>query len=161
MNIIEAITTRRNIKAFKPDSIPRESIISWLQAAAHAPNHRMTEPWEILWVGPQTREKLGHKNNFGGAPVVLAMLSTPAKSELDREEHIEAVACFIENFMLAAHAEGYGAGWSSLGASQRAKEILGVQAGYDVIGLIPVGLPEAVPELKPRTDINTKIREMP
>lgn len=161
MNIIELITSRRNIKSFKPDSVPRDKIVAWLQAASYAPNHRMTEPWEILWIGPDTREKLHHKNNFGGAPVVLALLSTPAKTELDREEHMAAVNCFIENFMLAAHAEGYGTGWSSLGASPKSKEILGVQPGYDVVGLIPVGVPDTVPEPKPRTDINAKMRELP
>lgn len=161
MNVIDLIQSRRNIKAFKPDPIAKDQIISWLQAASYAPNHRMTEPWEILFIGAETRAKLHHKTDFGGAPVVIAVLSTPAKTELDREEHIEAVACFLQNFMLAAHAEGVGTGWSSLGASTKSREILGVQEGYDVVGIIPIGIPESVPEAKPRTDITAKIKELP
>ncbi|MGZ4106601.1 MAG: nitroreductase family protein [Tumebacillaceae bacterium] len=161
MNFIDLITSRRNIKAFKPDAIARERILAWLEAASYAPNHRMTEPWEILFIGPETRAKLHHKTDFGGAPVVLAVLSTPAHSALDRDEHIEAVSCFLQNFFLVAHAEGVGTGWSSLGASPKAREVLGVQEGYDVVGLIPVGLPESIPATKPRTDIGAKIKELP
>jgi nitroreductase len=161
MNVLELIQSRRNIKAFKPDPISREQLTAWLQAASYAPNHRMTEPWEILFIGPETRAKLHHKTDFGGAPVVIAVLSTPAHTELDREEHIAAVSCFLQNFMLSAHAEGVGTGWSSLGASPKAREVLGVQAGYDVVGIIPIGIPDSVPEAKPRTDISVKIKELP
>jgi nitroreductase len=161
VNLIVLITSRRNIKAFKPDAIAREQIVAWLQAASYAPNHRMTEPWEIVFIGPETRAKLHHKHDFGGAPVVLAVLSTPAHTPLDRDEHIEAVSCFLQNFMLAEHAEGVGTGWSSLGASPKAREVLGVQEGYDVVGLIPVGIPETIPAAKPRADLAAKIKELP
>ena len=161
MNVHDAIVSRRNIKKFRQQSIDRDQVERWLQAAAYAPNHRMTEPWEIVWVGPETRAQVHHKNDFGGAPVVLAVLSTPAKTEVDRNEHLEAVACFIQNFMLLAHSEGVGTGWSSLGASPKVREVLGVQPGYEVVGFIPVGYPEEVPSPKPRTPIQQKIRELP
>lgn len=157
MNITELILSRRNIKKFKNDPISNEKVVEMLQVAAYAPNHRMHEPWEIMWIGPETRAQLNHKNDFGGAPVVLAVLSTPAATALDRDEHVEAVSCFIQNFMLLAHAEGYGTGWSSMGASARAREILGVQEGYEVIGIIPVGYAEEVPPAAPRTEINQKL----
>jgi nitroreductase len=161
VNVIEAITTRRNIKAFKPDPIDHDLILSWLQAASFAPNHRMTEPWEVLFIGPETRAKLAHKNDFGGAPVVLAIVSSPGKTSLDRDEHVVAVSCFIQNFLLAAHAAGVGTGWSSIGASPRAHQLLGLAEGYEVIGVIPVGFPAAVPDAKPRTDIQNKINHLP
>lgn len=156
-----AVRTRRNIKSFKPDPIDRELLEELLQAASFAPNHRMTEPWEIRFIGPATRSLLNHKTNFGDAPVVLAVLSTPAKTEVDRDEHYAAVSCFILNFMLAAWEKGIGTGWSSLGVSKHAKELLGVEPGYDVVGLIPVGYPAEVPESKPRTPIKEKIKDLP
>ncbi|MFC4768769.1 nitroreductase family protein [Effusibacillus consociatus] len=161
MSTVSAVRTRRTIKSFKPDPIPRELLEELLEAASFAPNHRMTEPWEILVVGPSTRALLNHKTNFGGAPVVLAILSKPAKTEVDRDEYYAAVSCFILNFMLAAWEKGIGTGWSSLGLSKRAQEVLGIQPGYEVVGLIPVGFPAEVPEPKPRTPIQTKIKELP
>lgn len=161
MNVIQAIMTRRNIKSFKPDPIDEAMVMNWLQAASYAPNHRHTEPWEIYWVGTVTRAAVGHKTDFGGAPVVLAVVSTPAKTPLDRDEHIEAVSCFLQNFMLAAHAEGVGTGWSSIGATPKVRALLHLQDGYECVGFIPVGYPAVVPEAKPRTAIEKKIQRLP
>lgn len=159
--VIEAIKARRNIKAFKPDTIDEKEWLSWLEAASFAPNHRMNEPWEVLVVGPETRAGLGHKTDFGGAPVVLAVLSKPAPTPLERDENVMAVSCFIQNFMLAAHEAGAGVFWSSIGASPRNREVLGVQEGYDVIGVLGVGYPAEVPEAKARTPITSKIAYLP
>ncbi|WP_018132578.1 nitroreductase family protein [Effusibacillus pohliae] len=158
--VISAVRGRRNIKSFKPDPIPRELLEELLEAASYAPNHRLTEPWEILVVGPATRALLNHKTNFGGAPVVLAILSKPANTQVDRDEYYAATACFIQNFMLAAWEKGIGTGWSSLGLSKHAREVLQIEPGYEVVGLIPVGYPAEVPEAKPRTAIGQKIREL-
>ncbi|UUZ90476.1 nitroreductase [Paenibacillus sp. P25] len=158
MNIGEIIRSRRNIKQFKSAPVDQAKLLSWLQTVAYAPNHRLTEPWEILVIGPETRRKLNHKTDFGGAPVLLAVLSQPGNSPLQREENIAAVSCFIDNFLLSAWEEGVGTGWSSLGAAASSRATLGVPEGYDVIGIIAVGYPEAVPEPKARTEITAKLK---
>ncbi|BCJ85245.1 nitroreductase family protein [Effusibacillus dendaii] len=160
-NVLETIRTRRTIKTFKPDPVARELLQELLNAASWAPNHRMTEPWQVLFVGPETRAKLHHKTDFGGAPVLLAILCEPGKTEIDQEEHYAAVACFITNFMLAAWEKGIGTGWSSLAASQHVRELLGVQEGTKVVGLLPVGYPAEVPSPKERTPMEQKIKYLP
>lgn len=161
MQIMEVIEHRRNIKHFRPDPIDLSEVLQWLQSAAFAPNHRMTEPWEVWFIGPQTRAELSHKRNFGDAPIVFALLSPPTRTTLERDEQLVAAGCFLENFCLAATAAGAGTGWSSLGASHRNREILGVPDGYDVVTIISVGYPAEVPEAKPRTPIEDKIKQLP
>lgn len=161
MNVIDIIQTRRNIKKFKKDQIERCTILSWLQAATFAPNHRMTEPWEVYFIGPETRAKLNHKSNFGNAPVIFAVLSKHGKNEIEREENRAATACFIQNFMLSAWAEGVGSFWSSIGISPTNRVILSVPDDYDVIGVIGLGYPEEIPVIKTRTLIDEKIKELP
>ena len=159
--MIEVIRSRRNIKKFKPDEVKEDDLMTWLQAASMAPNHRMTEPWEILFLGKETREKLNHKTNFGNAPVVMAVLSKNGATQIELIENALATACFIQNFNLAAWADGVGAFWSSIGASERSREILGVPDGYEVIGVLGVGYPEIIPEPKPRKPIAEKIKRLP
>jgi len=159
--MIEVIRSRRNIKKFKPDEVKEEDLMTWLQAASMAPNHRMTEPWEILFLGKETREKLNHKTNFGNAPVVMAVLSKNGMTQIELIENALATACFIQNFNLAAWADGVGSFWSSIGASERNREILGVPDGYEVIGVLGVGYPEIIPEPKPRKPIAEKIKRLP
>lgn len=157
MTIIDLIQTRRTIKQFKPDAISEEAVLSWLEAASYAPNHRMTEPWEILFLGAETRAKLNHKTDFGGAPVVFALLSKPAATPFERDENVMAAACFAQNFLLAAHEAGVGAYWASLGALPHNRATLGVPEDHDVIGIFGIGYPEEVPALKLRTPLASKI----
>lgn len=161
MEIIEIIKNRRIIKKFKSDPIDRDVIITWLRSASFAPNHRMTEPWEIIFAGSETRAGINHKTNFGGAPIVLAVLSKHGKNEAEREENRSATSCFIQNFMLIAWSEGVGTFWSSIGASAKNRTVLKVSDNYDVIGMLAVGYPEEIPQAKPRIPIEEKISDLP
>lgn len=160
MDILELIKSRRTIKIFKSDPINQDKLLLWLQTAAMAPNHRMTEPWEIYLVGPETRTKLNHKTNFGDAPVVLAVLSKHGATAIETEENALATACFVQNFNLVAWAEGVGTFWSSMGGNPKNREILGVPDGYDVIGVFGVGYPDEVREPKERTPIQNKWKQL-
>jgi nitroreductase len=158
LNIIDIIYSRRNIKSFKSDAVSMDQMNKWLQAGTMAPNHKMTEPWEVYVIGAETRKKLNHKTNFWNAPVVIAVLSKHGATELEREENALATACFVQNFNLAAWAEGVGTFWSSMGSAMKNREILGVPDGYDVIGVFGVGYPEEVNKPKDRSPIQEKIK---
>jgi len=161
LEILDIIYSRRNIKSFKSDPIDMEQINKWLQAGTMAPNHRMTEPWEVYVVGQETRAQLNHKADFWNAPIVLAVLSKHGATEVETYENILASACFVQNFNLAAWAEGVGTFWSSLGNNPQKREILGVPDGYDVIGVFGVGYPDEVSQPKERTIIEDKIKYLP
>lgn len=161
MPTIEAIRTRRTIKQFQSRPVAEAQWTAWLEAASYAPNHRMNEPWEILEIGPETRAQLRHKTDFGGAPVVLALLSKSAVTAFERDENVMAVSCFAQNFLLAAHDEGVGAFWASMGALPHNRAILGVPEGYDVIGIFGIGYPAEIPAAKTRTPIADKIKRLP
>ncbi|PWW08651.1 nitroreductase [Paenibacillus cellulosilyticus] len=157
MTVMDLIKSRRTIKMFKPDPIAEGDLLAWLEAASYAPNHRLNEPWEIRMVGPETRARLRHKTDFGGAPVVLAIVSRPAATPFERDENVMAVSCFSQNLLLAAHEAGAGVYWASLGALPHNRDILGVPQDYDVIGVFGIGYPAEVPAARPRTPIDTRI----
>ncbi|GHH98999.1 nitroreductase family protein [Neobacillus kokaensis] len=161
MNVIDLIKSRRNIKIFKPDAVDPSFIQLWLEAAAMAPNHRMTEPWEIYVIGPETRKKLNHKTNFGNAPMVMAVLSRHGATKVETDENATATACFIQNFNIAAWSEGVGTFWSSIGISGNNRELLQIPENYDLLGVIAVGYPEEVPEVKRRKPMNEKTKYLP
>ena len=47
ISVDEAITTRRSIRAFKPDPVPRETIEHILEVAARAPSGTNIQPWFV------------------------------------------------------------------------------------------------------------------
>lgn len=50
MEILEAISQRQSIRAFKPDPVPRELIEQILGLAQRAPSWANTQPWEFVIV---------------------------------------------------------------------------------------------------------------
>jgi nitroreductase len=160
MEIKEIIENRRIIKKFKQDPVDLDLLKSWLQVATWAPNHRMTEPWEVLFLGPDTRVKINHKTNFGQAPIAIAILSKHGSTEIEKNENMVAVSCFIQNFMLLAWSNGVGTSWSSIGVSQSVRSMLNVPDDYEVVGIFGVGYPEEIPLVKNRTKIDNKITHL-
>ncbi|MGO4545357.1 nitroreductase family protein [Paenibacillus sp. 2TAB23] len=158
MDIIEIISSRRNIKNFKSDPVNAEQMNKWLQAATMAPNHKLTEPWEVYWVGEETRAQLNHKTNFFNAPIVIVVISKHGANELETKENALATACFVQNFNLAAWAEGVGTFWSSMAMAPKMREILDVPSNYEVIGIFGVGYPEEVNAPRDRMAIQQKMK---
>lgn len=48
MDIVEAVNTRRSIRGFKPDPVPRAVLEKLIQSAIHAPSWGNTQPWDIV-----------------------------------------------------------------------------------------------------------------
>jgi len=51
MNVIDAIESRRSIRAFKPEPVSREVLLKILAAANWSPSWADTQPWEVYVAG--------------------------------------------------------------------------------------------------------------
>jgi nitroreductase len=58
MNIIDALTQRKSVRAFLDKPIHREKIIRILQAARHAPSGTNAQPWQVAVVTGQKKDEL-------------------------------------------------------------------------------------------------------
>jgi nitroreductase len=47
MHVLEAMATRRSVRGFRPDPVPRETIEAILQAAGRAPSGSNVQPWKV------------------------------------------------------------------------------------------------------------------
>lgn len=82
------------------------------------------------------------------------------KKGLDRERlerwrphaGLQSVSAAIQNFLLAAHAEGLATVWmvGPLFAVEEMESILGVPSGRRIVALVPLGYPAESPAPKPR-----------
>lgn len=54
---IQAIETRRSIRKFKTDPVPREHLEQILEAARLAPSSCNNQTWKFLVLGPESRER--------------------------------------------------------------------------------------------------------
>jgi nitroreductase len=58
MTLEEAVRTRRSMRAFKPDPVPRETVEKILELARFSPNGSNIQPWNVYVVAGETRERL-------------------------------------------------------------------------------------------------------
>jgi len=59
MELLEAIQSRRSIRAYKPDPVPKRVLTELLEVATRAPSGSNTQPWEFIVL---TGETLGELN---------------------------------------------------------------------------------------------------
>jgi nitroreductase len=187
MEVLEAIRGRRTVRKFKPNPIPQAVLDEIFEAAMWAPSHANVQPWEFVLVGPVARAKLRSvfqtkadellatldlpepkrrslmalREDFGGAPTMVAVVSRAGTEPLESIENPASTACAVQNISLAAWSHGIGSVWLSLGAAPPAKPILGVAAEASVVALLALGQPEAVPPSPPRESYQTRLRSVP
>lgn len=145
-DVLTAMQTRRSIRKFKPDMLPKEVIEQIVTAGTYAPTGRNKQsPIIVAVTNKEVREKLsklnaeisGSKNDpFYGAPVVIIVLA-----DKNCGTYIYDGSLVMGNLMLAAHSLGIGSCWI-----HRAKEeferpegleilkSLGIEGEYEGIG---------------------------
>lgn len=47
MNVLDAIATRKSIRAFRPDPVPKDTVEKILEIAQRAPSGTNTQPWHV------------------------------------------------------------------------------------------------------------------
>lgn len=152
------IESRKSIRKFKPEPVPRETIERLLAAAMHAPSGKNRQNWRFYVLTGAKRDAylalsqkswLGIKDvlekrlkpslyafterfffTLGEAPVVILCYSF---NDADERYHtsIGSVYMAVENLCLAAVAEGLGA--CTMGAPLEIKEDVDAFTGVDAL----------------------------
>lgn len=177
MDVWQAIRGRRSVGVMKPDAPPREWIEQILEAATWAPSHHRTEPWRFFVLTGEARKRLGEviadivrerlndsemdeakaqlereRNKPLRAPVIIAVAVSPSDDPKVMElEELEAVACAVQNMMLAAHALGLGTIWRTgqIAYEPRLRTFFGLTGREKLLGFVYVGFPKGpLPEGK-------------
>ena len=64
MDVIEAIETRKSVRAFKPDQVPKEVLAKILEVSVRAPSTDNTQPWEFTVVTGPVLDELKKGTDF-------------------------------------------------------------------------------------------------
>ncbi|WP_201759600.1 nitroreductase [Senimuribacter intestinalis] len=143
--------TRRSIRKFKPDMVPKEIIEQIIEAgtfAATGMNYQ--DPIIIAVTNKEVRDRLSKLNAeimgsdsdpFYGAPVVLIVLA-----DKKIPTHVYNGSLVMGNLMLAAHSLGIGSCWIHRAKEefertegQEILESLGIEGDYEGIGHCVLG----------------------
>ncbi len=115
------------------------------------------------------RDKVNYQNLFIGAPAAVCVIGSPYESSTDKllrdkdperlkmrryqvNAGLQSVAASITQFLLAAHALGYGACWMTgpLIAKPELESALSIRFPEELLAVIAVGKPDVLPPKPPR-----------
>ena len=162
---MEVMLSRRSVRKYKPDMLPRETIDRIIRAGTYAPTGRGHQsPIIIAVTNKELRDKLSGMNAavmgtdsdpFYGAPVVLVVLA-----EKEWPTSVYDGSLVMGNLMLAAHELGIGSCWIHRAKeefeSEEGKEILrslGIEGDYVGVGHCILGYADGeLPQPAPRKE---------
>ena len=165
MDAMNNLLTRRSIRKYKPDMLPREVIEKIIEAGTYAPTGKNQQsPIIVAVTNKALRDRMSaltaavlgmDSDPFYGAPVVLVVLA-----ERSNPNHVYDGSLVMGNLMLAAHAMGVGSCWIN-----RAREVfdsdegkailrdLGIEGDYEGVGNCILGYADCEqPQARPRKE---------
>lgn len=157
MDALTCLKTRRSIRTYRPDPVPRATIEDIVDCARQAPTAFNRQPWTFVVVqDANVRARIpqlaGHGEFIATAPVCIAVFCGPSECP------VEDGCAATENLLLAAHAHGLGACWVSGNQtpySEGVRELLGAPPDQRLVSMVAVGYPAEAPvvEKKPLAEI--------
>ena len=165
MEAIENLVTRRSIRKFRSDMVPKEVIEKIIEAGTYAPTGMNRQsPIIIAVTNKELRDRLSAQNAkimgtdidpFYNAPVVLIVLANQAMPT-----YLYDGSLVMGNLMNAAHAYGISSCWIHRAKeefeSEEGRELLrslGVEGDYEGIGHCILGYADCEqPSASPRKE---------
>ncbi len=171
MDLKEAITTRRSIRAYKSDDITDDTLKELFELVKMSPSWANTQCWEFVVVRDKdTKEQLVGTMPEGNparrasleAPVLIVALGIKGKSGFKKgmpmtnkgdSWYMFDVGIAMQTFSLAAHGLGLGSVILGLFDAEKAGKILNIPEGVEVVAMSPLGYPAKDSKCPPRKEI--------
>ena len=153
MKFEEVLKKRRSIRKYKGTPVPREKILKMLEAARIAPSAGHRQPWHFIVVEDKaTIKKLAKSEWAAEAPAMIVGLADQAASP---SWWANDLGIALEHIVLAATDLGLGTCWmGQTGRQELVKGLLDVPDGFNVVAVIPIGVPDEAPAPKERKSLD-------
>mgnify|MGYP000921606394 CR=1 FL=1 len=147
MDAIEALRTRRSIRAYESRPVDRELVETIVDCGRLAATARNVQPCAFVAVSDaDVRARIAALATNGPfiatTPVCIAVLSE------DSTYYLEDGCAATQNMLVAARALGLGTCWVAGDKKPYAKavaELVGAPANYKLVALIALGYPASTP----------------
>ena len=148
MNVLDAIKTRKSVRAYRDQPIEDFELNLILEAGRLAPSAANRQEWRFVIVRDQIlKEKIvqaaGNQVFIGEAPVIIvACAETDGRiMKCGQASYPIDVAIALDHITLAAVEVGLGTCWIGHFDEGKVKELLGIPDRIRVIELMPLGYP--------------------
>ncbi len=142
----DALTSRRNVRAYTPEVIAHEQLNRILEAARRTPSASNRQHWDLVVVtDPDQLTELSQvwrgAAHVAGSAATIALVAPQPPDERSNVVDQYDLGQLSYAIAIAAADLGIGSGHSSVGEQERARQILGVPDDHVVSWLIALGHP--------------------
>jgi nitroreductase len=148
MEVFEAISERKSIRAYKEQEVEEEKLTRVLEAARLSPSASNRQEWKFIVVkNGATRKKLAaasYGQRFvGEAPVIIVACATETKAIMTcgQPAHTVDLSIACTHIILEAWEQGLGTCWLGTFNEAEVKEILAIPDRVRVVTMTPLGYP--------------------
>ena len=143
--VMQAILSRRSIRQFTDQEVPKDVLQDLAQAALHAPSGMGKKTWKFTVVSNREKirelakvmgEVLGREGYNMYDPTALIIPSNLKESPFGKEDN----ACALENIFLAAYSYGVGSVWINQMRDPLLTQ-MGIPEDHVVYGMAALGYP--------------------
>jgi nitroreductase len=153
MEVLEAIKSGKSASKFKPTPVPEQKIQAVFNAARLAPSAENLQPWRFIVVNDEDLKKqvkaaCTNAKRIGDAPLVVVACARMDEAVAMIGGYMNSypvdVGMALSHLSLAATSEGLGTSWVFAFNEEKVKAALGIPDDAKVVGLSPLGYPEAL-----------------
>jgi nitroreductase len=148
MNVMDAIQTRKSVRAYLDQPVEEEKLTQILEAARLAPSASNLQEWRFVIVRQAETRKIlaqvaGNQGFVGEAPVVIVACAETEERSMPCGQPCYPidVAIALEHIALAAVELGLGTCWIGDFNEGKVKSLLGIPDRIRVVELMPLGYP--------------------
>jgi len=144
MNVSEAIRLKRAVRKFTPDALPKETVLTILNAGRRAQSSKNTQPWHFIAITDRPiLEALAECGNYAshlaGAALGVAIVHSDPGEKFQLMFDIGQAAAYMQ---LAAWELGIGSCLASIYEPDKARTILGFPQDQTLRIAISFGFPQ-------------------
>src|SRR5436309_38767 len=152
MEVLEAIKSVKSVSKYKPDPVPEQKVQAVVNAARFAVSADNIQPWKFIVVSDEDAKRKLAGACTNGRHMADAPLVVVACARLDEavamiggymNSYPVDVGMALANVTVAATSEGLGTSWVFTFNEEKVKSLLNIPADAHVVGLTPLGIPEA------------------
>jgi nitroreductase len=160
-DILDTITSRRNVKYFLPKFVSWDNISRVLEAARHAPSCGNIQNWKfIVVIDPEKKQQVAEacydQFEIVQAGALIVVCAEPEKAERyygvrgERLYSVQNCAAAIQNMLLESHSLGLGTRWIGGFEEENVRSLLNIPEEARPQAIIALGYPKEVPAKPPK-----------
>ncbi len=144
MSFIDTVLSRRSIRRYEKQDIPKDVLDKILEAGRQAPSAGNKQPWHFIVLSDyDIKEKLSHGkwNTFVKDSAVTIVGCGYIGDEYGRKWSTVDISIALQNMVIAAWGLGIGSCWIGDFKEAQVKRLLNIPEDRKVIALVTFGYP--------------------